>query len=136
MSNAELIQLIETSFLSDERKEELLGILRASGPVPAFFKQCNDFLGDEVSRRKDAYIATIRGFDEQTAVLQEYADRSKDALTKDLEKNLAGIGDLEFSKREKVWDAYYQAMEAIDAELDKKLKQAASQTVKTAAFTS
>lgn len=122
MEYNEALKLINSSFLSDEEKQELKETLEIKGVGLLFFDVFNKFLIEEAKKRKTRY-KELKGKleklvndldDKTTAEKRDIEIRMEKRLGKALPKEIEKIGD--------AWNVYYKELDMLGKKYERGLK--------------
>ena len=130
MNKEELIEIVQKSFLSTEKKRELIDLLNTKITKEEFFDFLNNALIDAVDHRVDIYDRAKKHMDDAFEKIDEARTRQKTQRDEALEKSLAEIDSTEFEKKKSLLDAYYAQTQKANAADEEDIKTAIADTIK------
>jgi hypothetical protein len=102
----EILKQIEDSFLTDERKQELLRYFEEHGEDAKFYEMFNTFLIEEIEKKRDQYKTTIEQFDERAAEIDRETMDRREALVAEREEKIANLAPLDVENESRLIDEY------------------------------
>jgi len=123
MQDNTLQNLITASFLSQSEKGRLSQYLNEYGADEKFYEMFNLLLLEELGKRGESCEKALRLFDEKVKLLDTELKSKKEKTLKKAQDELAHIDPAQISKKEKVWDEYYQKIENFQGDYEKQLKE-------------
>ena len=130
MNKEELIEIVQKSFLSTEKKRELIDLLNTKISKEEFFDFLNNALIDAVDQRVDIYHRAKKYMDDAFERIDEARTRLKTQRDEALEKSLAEIDPAEFEKKKALLDTYYTQTQKANAADEEDIKTAIADTIK------
>ncbi|MBI4098818.1 MAG: hypothetical protein HY437_02195 [Candidatus Magasanikbacteria bacterium] len=132
MATTTITQLIDTSFVPAAHKKILHDHLTRYGDDDRFYTLFNTHLIEELQRRKTNYLEVMRMFDSTVGEITETLAQKKATLEKELEQKLAGVATFDVAKKAPIWEAYYQQLNALQKEFEKKMQTALASLMRRA----
>ena len=127
----EIQELIESSFLSENDKKTLFKLLENKGPTDEFFEKMNQLISDEILSISDRYQKEMKQLDQKFSEADNSLEEKKKELEEQLQKDLRAAKE-DASKKDKLWEDYYAAVEQIYKDNEDKLRDIAVSTAKKA----
>ncbi len=129
--NNELITLIQSSFLNDKDKIELVGLLNSVGETDEFYHRFDELLADELSRRGEQYNDLVLAFDNEIVKLENEIEDRKAQADEALQKSLRKIDPFDIKQKTVIYESFYSTLENLENEhLDRLQKITAQYTMK------
>ncbi|HUT22536.1 MAG TPA: hypothetical protein VMX18_04070 [Candidatus Bipolaricaulota bacterium] len=126
--NENLQQLIQSSFIANDKKQTLFDYLNTQGATEEFFKLFDQYLVEETEKIKNRYMEIIKGFDSKAATLDQETNAKKEQLSKDLEVRLSNA-ELNAGEEDATWDEYYRALDKLREDYQAEIKKITSEAV-------
>ena len=116
MEIEEIKKIIESSFLSKEKKTELITFLAHGERTPAFWQKFDELLTNDAQERLGAYNTYLKQYIAKRAELAENIQKQTSALITKRDQGLEHAGD-NLLLQQKIWQEYYiQAEKFMDEE--------------------
>ena len=131
MDKGELIEIIQQSFLSAEKKQELMDLLKTKITKETFFDFLNQFLMDATDERAEKYRRVMKEMNDAFERLDQVRLVQKQERDSKLEIALKGIEMTDFHKKKEIMDVYYAEIEKADQQDEQTLKKVIADAIKT-----
>lgn len=129
MEKKELLNLINNSFLSQEKKNSLIQYLNEKGEGEEFYNLFNQYLIEEVKKREKDYKETLDKLDQAIFELDKEFDEKKAKAEKEMEEKLSKTDPLDLFAKGKILDEYTEFLENLTEEYEKRLKEISSKLI-------
>ena len=95
----QVLEIIKESFLKQESKDQLVALLKETGPSKEFFDTFNELLIAESKRQFENLTKTLTTFNKQMIELEKAFENKEKQLNEQLEKGLASIDQSDIKAR-------------------------------------
>ena len=125
----EILKLIEQSFLTENKKQELISVLNKGVDKNDFFDLFNQFLIEDINIRKEKYQFSIKNIDDLFTENCNLFLTEKKVLDDDVEKKLLNVSVTDVIQRDIVWNEYYKSLNLLNNKYEIALKNDISKVV-------
>ena len=122
MNTQEAENLINSSFLSDEGKQELKETLEIRGVGLLFFDVFNKFLIEEAKKRKTRYKQLKGKLENLVSDIDDKTTAEKRDIEIRMEKRLGKALPKEIEKISDAWNVYYKELDLLGKKYERGLK--------------
>ncbi|OGF36055.1 hypothetical protein A2482_04365 [Candidatus Falkowbacteria bacterium RIFOXYC2_FULL_48_21] len=105
--NAELVKLINDSFLVSDEKKALLEIYSREGASAAFLQKFESALVEKLRQKTETAIGLDKVIETEFARITDDYNKQRASLTEKLQKELADVAPGDVTAKTTLWDAYY-----------------------------
>ena len=119
----EMLDIIESSFLSKEEKYGLKDQLQREGLSEPFLANMNEKLIAALGKMSALYDGIVDAYETQDKLIRGAYETKKNDIETELEKKLAGIDITDLLAKEKIFDWYRKETDTNQNRYDKAIKE-------------
>lgn len=122
LSQKQLAELIETSFLSPKEKKELSTLLKRSGANDVFYQHFNERLVLEIHKRRGLVEDAFKSFDREVEKLEQEMKKKEDRLSDGLAQALSRAQE-DIEEKTRAFEEYSKKRKLLHLEQQEKLSR-------------
>lgn len=110
VNKEQVTKFVRSSFLKEEEKSEILGVLDKEGVSENLMGVFKRILSSALNRIMEMYLREIRGLDDGFKEIDVKMVKARKDLDDLLVKKLTKINQEDDKEKERVWDEYYSVV--------------------------
>ena len=120
----QIAELINSSPLKDNQKEELKTMLNSEGANENFYNKFNSLLLTDLEQRNEGYVKAATEQEQKIDHADQELARKREKINGQLKDYMGKMNPSDLAQSKRVWDQYYEAVSTIEEDYRGKLEEA------------